>query len=91
MNYVNLNIIIQFLGGNLKKILFILFILCFVFIYADKEESDACTTITAGKAATIDGSVMTSHTCDSRTTRTWIDIVPQKKHKQGSKRMVHEK
>ncbi len=52
-------------------------------------EDDACTTITVGKKASTDGSVMTSHTCDSRTTRTWIDIVPGKKHKPGTMRKVY--
>ncbi len=49
---------------------------------------DACTTITVGKSASVDGSVMTSHTCDSRTTRTWIDIVKKLNHKPGSMRKV---
>ncbi len=44
---------------------------------------DACTSITAGKLATVDGSVITSHTDDSHRTRSWIDIVPAKDHKEG--------
>jgi len=44
---------------------------------------DGCTSITAGKLATSDGSVLTSHTCDSHRTRSWIDIVPAKDHKKG--------
>lgn len=55
------------------------------------SQQDACTTITVGKSASIDGSVMTSHTCDSRTTRTWIDVVKGKKHKPGSMRKVYGK
>ncbi len=54
-------------------------------------EEDACTTITVGKLASTDGSVMTSHTCDSRTTRTWIDIVPAKKYRPGSRRQIYGK
>jgi dipeptidase len=45
---------------------------------------DGCTSITAGKNATIDGSVITSHTDDSHRTRSWMNIVPAKKHKPGS-------
>ena len=47
---------------------------------------DGCTTITVGANATIDGSVITSHTDDSHRTRSWMDIVPAKKH--GSKETV---
>lgn len=35
--------------------------------------ADACTSIMVGKGASADGSVMTSHTCDSWY-RTWMDI-----------------
>lgn len=45
---------------------------------------DGCTTITCGKKATTDGSVITSHTDDSHRTRSWIDIVPAQDHKKGS-------
>ncbi len=44
---------------------------------------DGCTTITAGKGATSDGSVITSHTDDSHRTRSWMDIVPARKHPRG--------
>ena len=39
------------------------------------EEGDCCTSIMVGKKASVDGSVMTSHTCDSWY-RTWVNIVP---------------
>jgi dipeptidase len=42
---------------------------------------DACTSITAGRLATVDGSVITSHTDDSHRTRSWINIIPAKDHK----------
>ena len=42
--------------------------------------ANACTSITLGKEATVDGSVITSHTCDSREDRTWLTIVPYMKH-----------
>jgi dipeptidase len=44
---------------------------------------DGCTTITVGRKASADGSVMTSHTCDSHRTSSWFDIVPAQKHKKG--------
>ena len=37
----------------------------------------SCTSIMVGKNASVDGSVMTSHTCDSWY-RTWMNIVPAK-------------
>ena len=36
---------------------------------------ESCTSIAAGKQATVDGSVMTSQTCDG-TSRTWMEVVP---------------
>lgn len=45
---------------------------------------EGCTSITAGKSATADGSVITSHTDDSHRTRSWIDVVPAKDHKKGA-------
>jgi len=44
---------------------------------------DGCTSITCGKLATVDGSVITSHTDDSHRTRSWIDVVPPIYHKKG--------
>lgn len=41
--------------------------------YLNQKES--CTSIMVGKKATVDGSVITSHTCDGRY-RTWLEIVP---------------
>lgn len=40
--------------------------------------ADACTSIMVGKKASADGSVMTSHTCDSWY-RTWMRQVPSRK------------
>ena len=45
---------------------------------------DKCTTIMVGKKASNDGSVMTSHTCDSHRTPSWMDIQPARKYKEGS-------
>ncbi len=65
-----------------------LFVLLFVvssLLAADKSDwhggyPDGCTSIMVGKKASSDGSVMTSHTCDSHRTRAWFDITPAKKH-----------
>lgn len=43
-----------------------------------------CTTITVGKKASADGSVMTSHTDDSHRTRTNIYVVPAQDHPEGA-------
>ncbi|MBC35265.1 MAG: peptidase C69 [Bacteroidetes bacterium] len=45
---------------------------------------EGCTSITVGKLASFDGSVITSHTDDSHRTRSWMDVVPAKKHKKGA-------
>jgi dipeptidase len=52
---------------------------------------DGCTTITLGKKATADGSVITSHTDDSHRTRSWIDIQPAKDHPAGSMAPVYKR
>ena len=49
----------------------------------------ACTSITLGRKATTDGSVVTSHTCDSREDRTWLSIVPRAKHRDGDRCPVY--
>ncbi len=78
---------------NITKILFLINILSIsVVIDAQIDKSDwvgdvpdGCTAITVGKKASADGSVMNSHTDDSHRTRSWMDIVPFKKHKNGDK------
>jgi dipeptidase len=42
--------------------------------------ADGCTSVTLGKGATIDGSVITSHTDDSHRTRSWMDVVPSRRY-----------
>lgn len=45
---------------------------------------DGCTSITVGKLATSDGSVITSHTDDSHRTRSSVYIMPAVDHPRGS-------
>ncbi|HUT11277.1 MAG TPA: C69 family dipeptidase [Thermoguttaceae bacterium] len=52
------------------------------------EEVRACTSIMVGKKASADGSVMTSHTCDSHRTGSQIVVVPGMKHKPGARRLL---
>lgn len=44
---------------------------------------ESCTSIMVGRLASVDGSVMTSHSCDGNY-RTWLEIVPRQKHDEGS-------
>ncbi|MBN1132719.1 MAG: C69 family dipeptidase [Bacteroidales bacterium] len=52
---------------------------------------DGCTSVTAGKKATADGSVITSHTDDSHRTRSWIDIQPARVHPDGAKTAMYRR
>lgn len=69
----------------------------FLFVYpspaTEVEEIayEGCTSVLVGKLASVDGSTMTSHSCDSWTDRTWINIVPHKKHKPGSMCAIYTK
>ncbi|MFQ6108086.1 MAG: dipeptidase [Candidatus Aminicenantales bacterium] len=47
-----------------------------------------CTSIMAGRLATTDGSVITAHSCDGNY-RTWLNIVPRRKHFRGAKDKVY--
>lgn len=59
-------------------------------IQKDKIDIDACTSVLVGKSASTDGSTMTSHSCDSRTDRTWMNVVPHKKYKAGTMAPVYK-
>ncbi|MDZ7332689.1 MAG: C69 family dipeptidase [candidate division KSB1 bacterium] len=52
---------------------------------------DGCTTITVGKKASAEGWVTTSHTCDSHRSRSWLDIIPAKKHERGTTVMMFKR
>ncbi len=52
------------------------------------ETDEGCTSIMVGRLASADGSVMVGHTCDGNY-RTWLNVVPHKKHDKGSTRKVY--
>ena len=84
----------------MKIKLFFLAITLFLFInyISAQDKSDwkggvpeGCTTITVGKKASADGSVMTSHTDDSHKTRSWMNIIPAKDYKKGSVETMYKR
>lgn len=52
---------------------------------------DGCTSITAGRLATSDGSVITSHTDDSHRTRSSVEIVPPMDYPRGSYTVMYKR
>ncbi len=50
---------------------------------------EGCTSLLVGKAASVDGSTMTSHSCDSTTDRTWMTMEPHRKHAPGETAKVY--
>jgi len=80
-----------------KIVLLSLFIIsqltCTAQIKGDWEAGvpEGCTTITVGKDATYDGSVMTSHTDDSHRTRSWVNIVPEERHGRRDKVTMYKR
>lgn len=47
-----------------------------------------CTSIQVGRLASVDGSVITAHSCDGNY-RTWLNIVPRNKYLEGSTNKVY--
>ena len=81
----------------LFSIFFMVFTFCIGFLNANLAQDntydkysdwvdgypDGCTSITVGKKASVDGSVITSHTCDSHRTRGYLDIREAQTYKSG--------
>ena len=62
---------------------------CNIFAQDEYLEGKNCTTIMVGHKASTDGSVITSHTCDSRY-RTWVTVEPAADHKPGTMHKVYK-
>ncbi len=52
------------------------------------EDPDSCTSIQVGRLATVDGSVITCHTCDGPY-RQWVNIVPGQKWPEKSMAKIY--
>ena len=53
-------------------------------VLSDHPCTECCTSLLAGPSATVDGSTMTSHSCDSGTDRTWISMEPRRSYGPGA-------
>jgi dipeptidase len=51
-------------------------------------EGEGCTSVMVARLASADGSTMTSHSCDSGSDRTWMNLVPRTQHTQGARAQV---
>ena len=71
------------------RILPLLFLLVAMGSQADGIDKDACTSIMVGKKASADGSVITSHTCDSWY-RTWMNMVPAQDYPRDTVMSIYE-
>ena len=74
-----------------RPLLTLLFSIIVLFSYAQEEElvGANCTSIMVGRKASTDGSVITSHTCDSKY-RTWVTMEPAADHKEGTMHKVYK-
>lgn len=52
------------------------------------DDPESCTSIQVGRLATVDGSVITCHTCDGRY-RQWVNIVPRQKWADKTMNKIH--
>ncbi|MCQ2271082.1 MAG: C69 family dipeptidase [Bacteroidales bacterium] len=80
--------------NNKKLIISILFCVATLFIYAQEPVEEElvganCTSIMVGRKASADGSVITSHTCDSKY-RTWLRMEPAADHKDDETHKVYK-
>ena len=80
----------------MKRSIIIFLFVCSTTIYAQFNADEdingmECTTITVGKLASADGSVMTSHTDDSGRTRTNISVEPAKDHEKGVMKVLYKR
>jgi len=73
----------------MNKFIFLVAALLLTISSKAQEAKDACTSIMVGKNASVDGSVMTSHTCDSWY-RTWMNIVPAADYPRDTITSVYE-
>lgn len=53
------------------------------------KDPESCTSIMVGKKATTDGSVITSHTCDSWY-RTWVNMVPAETYEKDTVMNIYD-
>ncbi len=70
------------------KIFFYILILI-ICLFSLKSNIFACTIMTVGKKATIDGSILNCNVSDSRTTRTWINRIPHQTYPAGTKCTIY--
>jgi len=63
-------------------------IILFLVLAAGMPQAFTCTSIMVGKEASTDGSVMTSHTCDSHRTSSAIVVVPHKNNGKGAELLL---
>ena len=78
---------------KIRILLFIALCFCFFFCMNAQEPEELvganCTSIMVGCKASADGSVITSHTCDSKY-RTWVTMEPAADHKEGTMHKVYK-
>ena len=76
----------------MKIIYLVAALLCTIQVNAQsnyEKDPESCTSIMVGKKATTDGSVITSHTCDSWY-RTWVDMVPAQKYDKDTTMAIYD-
>ena len=72
----------------MRVITFVVFSSIHLFMLLIAHKAQGCTSIMVGKKASTDGSVMTSHTCDSHRTGSQIVVIPRASHKPGARRFL---